>query len=73
MVQMHLKNCTLGAVKNLFGQSADQIVKDLLAVQNFFCLLMKDLEHATESALAESANGTKSETRRITLESMMFL
>lgn len=73
MVQKHLKNCTPGAVKNLYGQSADQIVKALLVIQNFFCLLMKDLEHATESALAESADGTQSETRRITLQSMMFL
>lgn len=27
-------------------------------VQDFFCLLLKDLEHAIDSTLAESADGT---------------
>lgn len=51
MVQKHVKNHTLRVVNNLSGPSADQIAKALRVVQIFFCLFMKDLECAIESAL----------------------
>lgn len=68
MVQKHVKNHTLRVVNNLSGPSADQIAKALHVVQIFFCLFMKDLECAIESALIESADGTKLEAVRLQQE-----